>query len=105
MLKINNLKAKKNTEERGITLVALTITIIVLLILAGVSINAIFGDSGLINNAKKAKENAEIASEIEYIQQASIIAIAESRTGDFTVEEMQDAMDKTVRNRKNNNNR
>lgn len=44
-------------NKSGITLIALVITIIVLLILAGVSINAIMGDEGLMSNARSAKEN------------------------------------------------
>ena len=51
------------------TLVALVITIIVLVILAGISLNGIFGESGLINSAQKAKENAEIAEETEIVAQ------------------------------------
>ena len=39
-------------QERGITLIALVVTIVVLLILAGVSINALFGNSGIIEKAK-----------------------------------------------------
>lgn len=39
--------------DKGITLVALIITIIVLLILAGVSISMVLGDNGLINKAQK----------------------------------------------------
>ena len=46
----------KNKEtQRGITLVALVITIVILIILATISIGAIFGDNGLIKNAKDAK--------------------------------------------------
>ena len=47
--------------ESGITLVALVVTIVVLIILAGISINLILGDSGIITIAKKAKENTELA--------------------------------------------
>ena len=47
----------KKTKENAITLVALVITIIVLLILAGVSIQAI-NNTGLFANAKKAKEKS-----------------------------------------------
>ena len=47
----------KKTKENAITLVALVITIIVLLILAGVSIQAIT-NTGLFANAKKAKEKS-----------------------------------------------
>ena len=44
------------TKERGITLIALVVTIIVLLILAGVSIQMIAGQSGILNQARQAKE-------------------------------------------------
>lgn len=98
------LKNKK-IKENGVTLVTLAITIIVLLILAGVSINGIFGDSGIINNAKKAKENTEISSEKELIGQASIIAIAESETEEITVKDMQKAINETTRRENSNSNR
>ena len=44
----------KVIREKGITLVALVITIIVLLILAGITINSVIGSKGILNNAKKA---------------------------------------------------
>lgn len=44
-------------KEKGITLVALVITIIVLLILAGVTISLVVGDNGVINKAQDAKTN------------------------------------------------
>ena len=45
-------KNKRNyTRENGITLIALVVTIVVLLILAGVSVNALFGNSGIIEKA------------------------------------------------------
>ena len=56
-------KTKKNT--RGITLIALVITIIVLLILAGVTIAALSGDNGILTRAKEAKEKAELAQKEE----------------------------------------
>ena len=48
-------------SQKGVTLVALVVTIIVLIILAGISINFILGDNGLITIAKKARENTELA--------------------------------------------
>ena len=48
-------------KNNGITLVALVVSIIVLIILAGISINLILGDNGIVTIAKKAKENTEIA--------------------------------------------
>ena len=50
-------------KNKGITLIALVITIIVLLILAGVSLSLVVGEDGIIKravNAKKIAEDAEI---------------------------------------------
>ena len=59
-------------KEKGITLIALVITIIVLLILAGVSIAMLTGDNGILTQARNAKEETEKASELEGIQLAVI---------------------------------
>ena len=50
-------------RERGITLIALVVTIVVLLILAGVSINALFGNNGIIEKAKEAQNKMDKATE------------------------------------------
>lgn len=63
---------KKKREARGITLVALVITIIILLILAGVTIKSITSQNGLIKNAKIAKELTEISSESEFVELAVV---------------------------------
>ena len=47
----------KTKEARGITIISLVITIVVLLILAGVSINLLLGDNGIITKAKEAKDS------------------------------------------------
>ena len=48
-------------NNKGITMVSLVVTIIVLIILAGVSINLTLGNDGIITKAKQAKENMEFA--------------------------------------------
>jgi outer membrane protein assembly factor BamD len=53
------MKLKNIRNEKGITLVALVITIIVLIILAAVSINAVMNE-GLITNAKDAKQKISL---------------------------------------------
>ena len=83
---------KLKFKDRGITLVSLVITIIVLLILAGVGLNALFGNSGIIKNAEKAKQETEIANEKELIGLANTSVLSQSKTGEITVEEMQKAM-------------
>ena len=52
----------KTKETKGITLITLAITIVVLIILAGVSINAVIGDDGII---KKAQNSANLTKEAE----------------------------------------
>lgn len=46
-------------NNKGITIITLAVTIIVLIILAGVSINMLVGDNGIIKKAQEAKENME----------------------------------------------
>ena len=48
-------KEIKNKQEKGITLIALVVTIVVLLILAGVSISLVLNNNGVISKAKEAK--------------------------------------------------
>ena len=52
----------KTKEMKGITLIALVITIVVLMILAGVSINTVLGDDGIIKKAEEAAEATKQAS-------------------------------------------
>ena len=59
---MNKLKSKK-----GITLVALVVTTVVLLILAGVSINAVLGDNGIITKAKEAQRKSAEATQNDLI--------------------------------------
>ena len=58
----------KFKNAKGITLIALVITIIVLLILAGVTIAILTGDNGILNQAGKAKDKTTEAESIERVQ-------------------------------------
>ena len=73
------MKVWKNTK--GITLIALVVTIIVLIILAGVSINLVMGDNGIITMAQKAKENTELAQTEEEKQLSELVGILEQEAG------------------------
>ena len=55
------MKNKTMQEERGITLIALIVTIITMLILAGISIKLAIDNNGVIENAKEAKNQYEQA--------------------------------------------
>ena len=63
-IKINKKLARKNySNQTGITLIALVVTIVVLLILAGVSLNAIFSENGIIKRAKDAQNKMDQATQ------------------------------------------
>ncbi len=58
---IKEQTSQRAKKHKGVTLVSLVVTIIVLIILAGISLNLTIGENGLFTMAKKAKENTELA--------------------------------------------
>ena len=73
---LNNIKIKSlnnqmvSKRENGITLIALVVTIVVLLILAGITISLVFGSNGVIKKAQEANENTKIAQVREQLELA-----------------------------------
>ena len=65
-------------SKNGITLIALVITIIVLLILAGVSITMLTGDNSILNQATNAKQRTGEGTEAEQVKIAAMAAVADS---------------------------
>ena len=59
-------------NERGITLIALVVTIVVLLILAGVTITYALGNNGLFTNAQQAEYNTELGNIRDYAAMARL---------------------------------
>ena len=78
----------KQTNEKGITLIALVITIIVLLILAGVSIAMLTGPNGILTQAQNAKNATEQASAKEKLELAVIAATSESKRGTLDADKL-----------------
>ena len=70
-------------KQRGITLIALVITIIVLLILAGVSINMITGEDGIIERASQASEKTEASTSEETEELKNSADYIDKYTGNF----------------------
>lgn len=66
-------------KENGITIIALIVTIVVLLILAGVSISLIIKRNGIISKAEVAKQETEIADEKEKINLSALAAQANNK--------------------------
>ena len=94
----------KKKNARGITLIALVITIIVLLILAGVTINALSGENGIITKSKEAKIKTEKSKTIEKINLAILTAMTKG-DGDIDNATLREELEKeglTVKTEGNN---
>ena len=85
-------------KQRGITILALTITIIILLILAGITIVALTGENGLIKNVDQAKEETEIATEKEIVNNATVQAVGSNNRGTLDEKELQEELDNITGN-------
>ena len=72
-----------SNNNNGITLIALVITIIVLLILAGVTIASLTGENGLLERASRAKDETEVAQEKEQLDIATIGSYGQDGTIDL----------------------
>ena len=78
----------KRKYSSGITLIALVITIIVLLILSGVSIAMLRGQNGIITQAKNAKAQSESSSAEEKVNAAIIATISKSKKGTIDADKL-----------------
>ncbi len=85
---INNQKMSK-----GITLIALVVTIIVLLILAGISITMLSGNNGIIQRATEAKTNSGIAEEKDTLETAVLRTMQKDKYGDVSVDRLRSELE------------
>lgn len=85
----NQTNKIKKKDTNGITLIALVITIIVILILAGISIGAITGNNSIINQAIKSKDETEIAEEKELLDKCVAYAIEKNKYGALNLEDLE----------------
>ena len=83
---------KKNLGNRGITLIALVITIIVLLILAGISIATLTGENGILTKANNAKTDTTRAKAEEEIKLA--VMASRNKDGKFDVDIFKEEIEK-----------
>ena len=77
-------KEIKNKQEKGITLIALVVTIVVLLILAGVSISLVLNNNGVISKAKDAKNQYAEAQTNDEKQLNEVVDWIDTKVGDTT---------------------
>lgn len=88
-------------KQRGITLIALVITIIILLILAGITIAMLTGENGILNMANRARKNYEEAQEkelddLDKLYSSILIATNDSSQVTINVEDLKTLINKTV---------
>ena len=84
---------KKLKNKNGVTLIALAVTIIIMLILAGVTISMLTGNSGITTNASKAKTKSYLAN----IKEEYELYLSEKRMDDEYDLDTLYANDKTIR--------
>ena len=96
-MKSKELKFKRqDRKNRGITLIALVVTIVVLLILAAVSIAMLGGENGIMTQTQDAKEQTDIASEKEKVELAAVTATEKDTWGNITKDNLKEELDKNI---------
>ncbi len=90
MIKRTMDKIKK--QQKGITLIALVVTIIILLILAGVSIAMLTGNNGVLTQAKSAKENTRVGEVQEKVKLAAQAALTANLGNGIEKEKFQEEL-------------
>ena len=87
----------KNIIERkvnGITMISLVVTIVVLLILAGISITAVTGNNNIIKNAQIASEESNKSEEKEIVKEAIVYAMKKNKYGNAEKQYVKEQLNK-----------
>ena len=96
-MKNKEIKEKRQgIKNSGITLIALVVTIVVLLILAGVAIATLTGENGIITQAIESKEENEKAEEKEKVQLAAQAAKTKTEWGEITETNLKAELDTNI---------
>ena len=81
-------------ENKGVTLIALAVTIVVMLILAGVTISVLNGENGIVKQAQKAKEESKIKELKEKVRIDIAGKRVENINGELRVSVLKEILDK-----------
>ena len=87
---------KKLKKNNGLTLVALIITVIVMLIIAGITVTALTGDNGIINSAENADSEKNRSEEKETVEWAAAQSVADNDIGQVTSGNLEHYMDSYI---------
>ena len=92
---LKNVK-ELSKKEKGITLIALVITIVILLILAATSISMLNGDNGILSKAGQARDDTIVGEEKEQVELAYISAAIKKLGVNVDKDDLQDELDVSV---------
>ncbi len=70
--------------QKGITLIALVVTIVIILILAGITVGMVTSDNGILKETKSAKTQAEIDNEKSIVGRAKMLTMMRDKSGKIT---------------------
>lgn len=94
-------KLQEKKHEKGITLVALVVTIVVLLILAGVSISSVIWNNGIITKAKEAEtktKEGQAKDEMSLVVVEYYVSESNETLEEFLKSKIPDRIDKVTNN-------
>ncbi len=83
-------------QNKAITLIALVVTIVVLLILAGVTLKLVLDNNGIIQKSKEARSETIVADEKSKVEMAYLSAALKKLGDTVTAEELQEELDSSV---------
>lgn len=82
----------KKQKNKGITMIGLSVTIIVLLLLAGATISSIVGQSGIFANMHKTQEQTKIDEENRILKASVVSAMSKDSIGNVTGDNLNEAL-------------
>ena len=101
-MKKYGVQGREKRGSKGITLMALVITVIVLLILSGIGVAMLSGDNGIINRSINAKDSAAVKSEMRIVEVSSNSARGKNKYGLVEEEKLKNELKSTAGEGKTN---
>ena len=83
---------EKIGDRKGITLIALVVTIVIILILAGITVGMVTSDNGILKETKTAKLQAEVDNEKSILERAKMLTMMRDKSGKITMSVFEPAL-------------
>ena len=95
-------RKETKAKNRGVTLVALVVTVVVTIIIASITLGTLLGENGIIKNSQSSKETAEQQSERIAVEQATTAAMTQDRYGKLEESIFKEELDNATEGAKTN---